>query len=271
MKTAIKKHGLYHTFRMALVVGMIVSLTSNVSNGSEKVPRFNKIPTKSLHKKSKVAFGKETKSTNSGYPYPLATCVVSGAAMGTMGEAVVYVYQGREIRFCCSDCENTFLKSPDEYLQKIDQAIIQQQLPIYPVDTCPVTDNKLGEMGDPVNLVYKNRLVRLCCNGCVQELEKLPARYLEKLDKAMIAKQKTAYSFDACVVTGRKLGSMGQTIDFLVGNQLVRLCCNACVATIQKDPAKYMALIAPVGEKTESMPYTPHQKMGHDAHSTHHH
>ena len=41
-------------------------------------------------------------------------------------------------------------------------------------------------MGEPVNLVDRgsNRLVRLCCEGCVEAFKEEPAKYLAKLDEA---------------------------------------------------------------------------------------
>src|SRR5438874_11865542 len=55
-------------------------------------------------------------------PYTLKTCVVSGEKLGEMGKPVVYVYDGREIRFCCKDCIKDFKKDPAKYVKKIDEA-----------------------------------------------------------------------------------------------------------------------------------------------------
>lgn len=59
-------------------------------------------------------------------PYPLTTCVVSGAKLGEMGEPIEFVYtnngENQEIKFCCPDCKPTFLKDPDKYLKKIQDA-----------------------------------------------------------------------------------------------------------------------------------------------------
>ena len=55
-------------------------------------------------------------------PYPLKTCVVSGEKLDQMGEPYVWVYQGRELKFCCKDCVKDFKKDPAKYLKKIDQA-----------------------------------------------------------------------------------------------------------------------------------------------------
>lgn len=72
-----------------------------------------------------------------------------------------------------------------------DAKIIKEQKPSYPLDTCVVLGGKLGEMGDAVDYVYKGRLLRFCCKGCVTTFDKDPAKYLAKLDEAVKAKAKS--------------------------------------------------------------------------------
>jgi hypothetical protein len=59
-------------------------------------------------------------------PYPLTTCVVSGERLGEMGEPIEFVYTNnganQEIKFCCPDCPPVFLKDPNKYLKKIQDA-----------------------------------------------------------------------------------------------------------------------------------------------------
>jgi hypothetical protein len=59
-------------------------------------------------------------------PYPLTTCVVSGASLGKMGDPIEFVYTNnganQEIKFCCPDCKAIFLKNPDKYLKTIQDA-----------------------------------------------------------------------------------------------------------------------------------------------------
>ncbi len=55
-------------------------------------------------------------------PYPLKTCVVSGEKLGGMGDAFVYEYKGREIRFCCKGCLKDFNKDPKKYIKMIEDA-----------------------------------------------------------------------------------------------------------------------------------------------------
>ena len=51
----------------------------------------------------------------------------------------------------------------------------------YPLDTCIVTDNELGSMGDPITSFHGNREVKFCCRPCVRKFDANPDRYLAKL------------------------------------------------------------------------------------------
>ncbi len=55
-------------------------------------------------------------------PYPLKTCVVSDEKLGDMGEAYVFVQDGREIKLCCKSCLKDFKKDPAKYIKKIEAA-----------------------------------------------------------------------------------------------------------------------------------------------------
>jgi len=54
----------------------------------------------------------------------------------------------------------------------------------YPLETCVVSGEKLGEMGDPYVLTYKGQEIKLCCKDCAKDFDKTPEKYLAKLKKA---------------------------------------------------------------------------------------
>jgi len=116
--------------------------------------------------------------------YPLTICPISGEKLGEMGPPAVRVYDGREVRFCCSGCFDKFEEDLGASLKKMDQMIIAAQKPHYPLDVCLVSGEKLGEMGPTVDQVHDNQLVRFCCESCVAKFEKEPAKYMEKLHAA---------------------------------------------------------------------------------------
>jgi len=174
-------------------------------------------------------------------PYPFATCPVSGKALDSMGGAVIKQYDGREVRFCCKGCVGKFEKNREKFDAKIDRMIVEDQLGRYPLTTCVVSGEKLGTMGKPIDKVIGNRLFRLCCNACTKKLAADPDSYRVKLDAAVVKAQSANYPLKTCVVTGKKLGSMGDPHEIVVAGRLVRLCCKGCVETLTKAPAGYIA------------------------------
>jgi len=52
--------------------------------------------------------------------YPLDICLVSGEKLGSMGDPVVMVHEGREIKFCCDACVPRFKEDPEKYLSQLD-------------------------------------------------------------------------------------------------------------------------------------------------------
>jgi len=187
-----------------------------------------------------------------GNPYPLTTCPVSGEPLGAMGDPVVIEYEGREIRFCCPSCEAPFKEDPTSFLIKINEQLIEQQKPTYPLETCVVSGEKLGGMGEPFDYVHDNRLVRFCCRACVAEFQSDPAQYFEQIDQAVIEAQRADYPLATCIVSGETLGDHGEPVDYVLGTQLIRLCCPACVAELEKNPAKYLKQLRPDEEGTEA-------------------
>jgi hypothetical protein len=54
----------------------------------------------------------------------------------------------------------------------------------YKLDTCAVTDEKLGEMGKPFVFEHKDQEIKLCCKSCKKDFDKDPAKYLKKMAEA---------------------------------------------------------------------------------------
>jgi YHS domain-containing protein len=177
-----------------------------------------------------------------GDPYLVGTDPVTGAALGD--KPIVYQHEGRELRFATSENLDKFKAHPQQYLPAVDQKMIAQQLPFYPLDVCIISGEKFGGMGPAVDIIYKNRLVRFCCPGCPDQFKKDPAKFVARLDQAAIAKQSASYPLATCVVSGDKFGGeMGLPRDVVVGNRLVRLCCPGCVAKFNKNPGKYLQMV----------------------------
>ena len=50
--------------------------------------------------------------------------------------------------------------------------------------TCPVSGQKLGEMGKPLTFVYKDQEVKLCCKGCKKDFDKDSEKYMKVIRAA---------------------------------------------------------------------------------------
>lgn len=54
----------------------------------------------------------------------------------------------------------------------------------YPLQTCLVSGEKLGEMGKPVSEVYQGQEYTFCCKSCLKKFDADPAKYSQKLEAA---------------------------------------------------------------------------------------
>ena len=59
----------------------------------------------------------------------------------------------------------------------------------YPLKTCVVSDEKLGEMGDPYVFTHEGREIKLCCKSCLKDFKKDTAKYVKKIEAAEKAKK----------------------------------------------------------------------------------
>jgi hypothetical protein len=116
--------------------------------------------------------------------------------------------------------------------------------------TCPVTNLKLGSMGDPIPVEIGGRKVWTCCDACTPKLKANPAKYLAKLGSsaADAVKALTAQEQQICPVTGAKLGSMGEPVLADVEGRKTWTCCAACPPKLKAEPAKYLARLQPAPE-----------------------
>ena len=172
-----------------------------------------------------------------GDPYPLDKCPLSGKAL--KADSPVAVKDGREFRFCCDNCKGKLETDAAAVIGKADAAIIEKEKASYPLDTCVMSGQKLGDKA--VDCVINNRLVRFCCKDCVDSFKKDVAGNLKKLDAAVIEKQKGSYTAKKCPVSGEELGKMGDPYTVVIANQMVELCCKGCEKKLRAEPAKYMA------------------------------
>ena len=56
------------------------------------------------------------------------------------------------------------------------------------------------------------------------------------------------YPLDICLVSGEKLGSMGEPVSIVHEGQEIKFCCDSCPPKFKKDPAKYLGKLETAGE-----------------------
>ncbi len=54
----------------------------------------------------------------------------------------------------------------------------------YPLQTCVVSGEKLGEMGKPFVYEYQGREIKFCCKDCLKDFNKDPGKYVKKIEEA---------------------------------------------------------------------------------------
>lgn len=194
-----------------------------------------------------------------GDPYPFDTCPITGKKLGAMGDPVTKVYDGREVRFCCPACPPKFEKDQAANLRKIDEKMIKDQAALYPLKTCVVTGKDLPEK--PYEFVYGNRLIRLGTESERVDFIKDATKHLAALDKAVVEQQGMDYSLKTCPVSKEELGGdMGKPVDIVVAGRLVRLCCKDCKKDVEKDPAKFIAMVDEARKGRAAKPHADHDK-----------
>lgn len=115
--------------------------------------------------------------------WPFKKCPVSGESYDKPeGQPVELVHGTRYVKLCCSSCVKAFEYGPEVFMKEIDAAYIAEQLKGYPLKTCPITGEALGEK--PVDFLYGTTLVRLCCKGCKETFDEAPKVTLKKIQLA---------------------------------------------------------------------------------------
>lgn len=113
--------------------------------------------------------------------YPLGTCLVM-TDEGIDASSKTVVYHNRVYKLCCKKCVNRFTKDPAKWAKEYETAVIKAQKPAYKATTCPISGKPLGE--GAVDVVIGNRLVRVCCAGCVGPVKADTKAAFAKIDAA---------------------------------------------------------------------------------------
>ena len=77
-----------------------------------------------------------------------------------------------------------FGAAPFAGLAADDKENKDSKLKPYPLQTCVVSGEKLGEMGKPFVYEYQGREIKFCCKDCLKDFNKDTAKYIKKIEEA---------------------------------------------------------------------------------------
>ena len=136
---------------------------------------------------STVAWAKEAKDEKKA-PEPInKVCPVEG---GEVDAAVNTEHKGKTIGFCCESCIDTFKKEPAKYMAIVDRDLEKSKKDAKKGEgekkeaelnaKCPISDDDADKT---ITKDYKGRTIAFCCDGCVEDFDKDPKKYVAKLEK----------------------------------------------------------------------------------------
>lgn len=204
-------------------------------------------------------------------------CPVSGKPLGSMGDPVAVDVDGQRVFVCCSGCVNAVKTDPDQYAAGrptivVTSATVADAELIARQKVCPVMDEKLGGMGNPIKVMIGDKPIFLCCKGCTKKITAEPAKYLAMVygaaanpnpksafvsagteqvregifkvsaeDAPYIAAQKI------CPVMDEPLDAMGGPYKVHAAGKAIYICCPGCAKKIAAEPQKWLAVLAQEG------------------------
>lgn len=107
----------------------------------------------------------------------------------------------------------------------------------YPMDTCVVSGEKLGSMGDAVVFAEGDQEIQICCKSCKKDFEKDKKANMAKIDEAW--KKVKPYPLSGCIVSDEKLDP-AKAVGAVVDGREFRFCCKSCLKDFKKDTAKFV-------------------------------
>lgn len=104
----------------------------------------------------------------------LAVCAVGVLALSTKLTAADDATPSMSSMACCSGMTMATPMASDASTNGVPDLL----------KTCPVSGEKLGEMGKPMVFTYKDQEVKLCCKSCKKDFDKDPAKYMKLIRAA---------------------------------------------------------------------------------------
>jgi hypothetical protein len=169
-------------------------------------------------------------------------CPECDRLLGTRGDPIEKYYDARQVRFCQAECATEFEADLSASYRRLDARQKIDQLPLYPLGTCVVSDVILPN--EPVDFIFNNRLIRVAGEAEKTSFLADPKPYWDKLDSATIAHQARRYWVAKCPEQGAALDLPNdEQFTVVVAQRIVRVCCEECHDRVRERPSQYLPLI----------------------------
>lgn len=159
-----------------------------------------------------------------------ATCPLSG---GPAKEAVTASLLGKNVHFCCENCQKAFASKKDskEVMQKVMLQLVETGQAVQ--TGCPMSGNKVNA---ETLVSVGNAEVGFCCKNCQGKFKN--ASEEDQLAMLFGNASKGFTLQTACPISGKPIDVAKKTEH---DGKDVYLCCPGCEKAFQADPAKYLA------------------------------
>lgn len=175
--------------------------------------------------------------------YPFTVDLATGKALST--KPIEYVTKGRLFRLGEETSKAIVDANFDAFSKKIEDEVIKQQKPTYPLTTSALSGKPLGDK--PVEKVYGTKLVRLADVTEVATFDADPTVTIRKLNDAYIAMQLPTYPYKKDPVSKEDLATFtaaGKTpVKYLWGNKLILFTSANSVSEFEKSPETYLVTL----------------------------
>lgn len=138
------------------------------------------------------------------------------------GEPIKLLVNGTPLFVCCEACIEEVKKDPQHFISLVTAPPAIEQKTIREIET-PIAVGASAKASNRETLPQTAQRPRIAVSRVTES------------DRAAIVRQRI------CPVTGETLGAHGDPLRVAIGQQIVYLCCEACVGKLQVDPAFYLA------------------------------
>jgi len=170
--------------------------------------------------------------------YPFTVDVATGKPLPE--KPIEYVKGGKLFRLGDESSKAAIDADVVGYTKKIEDEVIRQQKPTYPLKTSAISDKPLGEK--PIDKVHNNRLFRLADDADVKAFDTDKTKAISKLDKAYIDMQLPYYPYKKDPVTKEDIAGK-ETVKYLWGNKLIQFTSAVNVTEFEKTPETYLKVL----------------------------